>query len=96
MVDNVFEEHGLTEDGKTVAPIFTDFCSKITLSLISQTYWLQVVSLGPPRPFGRETLRLAKRSFEDWRSQAGAWERGKRGIPTESQDNLTSIDGQVR
>ena len=28
IVDNVSEEHGLTEDGKTVAPMIVAFCSK--------------------------------------------------------------------
>ncbi len=39
-----FEEHGLTEDGKTLAPFFTDFFIKSTSSPVIQTVQLDVVS----------------------------------------------------
>ena len=48
--DNVSEEHGLTEDGKTVPPIIRAFFSKNTTSQVAQTSNLRVVSSGRPRP----------------------------------------------
>jgi hypothetical protein len=41
---NVFEEHGLTEDGKTLVPFFAVFCSTTTSSPATQITHLQVVS----------------------------------------------------
>ena len=42
--DNASEEHGLTEDGKTVAPIFVAFCSKSRSPAADSACRLQVVS----------------------------------------------------
>ena len=44
--DNVSEKYGLTEDGKTVAPLFADFCSKSIAFPSTQTSHLQVASSG--------------------------------------------------
>ena len=42
--DTRFEEYGLTEDGKTVAPFFTDFFIKYASSTVIQTVQVDVVS----------------------------------------------------
>ena len=47
--DNVSEEHGLTEDGKTVPPTIAAFCIKNTLSPATLTIYLQVVSSNAPQ-----------------------------------------------
>ena len=47
-IDNVPEEHGLTEDGKTVAPFFIAFCSKRTSAPETRSSKRQLVSSGRP------------------------------------------------
>ena len=66
--DNVIEEHGLTEDGKTVKPIFATFCSQSITSPATQTSRLQVDPSGHDRPmfrteFSRRWPTRRRRSF---------------------------------
>ena len=44
LFDGVLEDHGLTKDGKTVAPLFADFCSKWNSLLSTHVASLQVVT----------------------------------------------------
>ena len=50
-LDNASEEHGLTEDGKTVAPLFATFCLNSTSSLATHTSHLRDDSPGMSSPF---------------------------------------------
>ena len=50
LFNNVFEEHGLPEDGKTVAPFIETFCSKSISAPAARTSNPQFVSSRHPCP----------------------------------------------
>ena len=58
---NAFEEHGLTEDGKTVAPIIEAFCSRSMSADEAQTSHPQFVLSHNPYPSDSKSSRNTKK-----------------------------------